>query len=116
VQSCVVDVCKRLGISAVLRHPIKRRSQLPHVLTALATFGRTLLKSGYSSARVQPLTESPSITVVDYFNGFDIAAANTDQDFGPIFQQSLATNSIHLSGYISETLASNLFQRINQSI
>jgi surface carbohydrate biosynthesis protein (TIGR04326 family) len=79
VQSCVVDVCKRLGISAVLRHPIKRRSQLPHVLTALATFGRTLLKSGYSSARVQPLTESPSITVVDYFNGFDIAAADSGE-------------------------------------
>lgn len=75
VQSCVVDLCKKLGISVVLRYPIKRRLQIPHAFIALATFGRTLLRSGYSSARVQPETDSPSITVVDYFNGFDIAAA-----------------------------------------
>ena len=79
VQSCVVDLCKRLGINVVLRHPIKRRLQLPHAFAALATFGRTSLKSGYSSARVHPVTDSPSITVVDYLNGFDIEAAGSGE-------------------------------------
>jgi surface carbohydrate biosynthesis protein (TIGR04326 family) len=79
VQSCVVDLCKKLDISVVLRHPIKRRLQLPHAFAALATFGRTSLRSGYSSARVQPETDSPSITVVDYLNGFDIEAAGSGE-------------------------------------
>ena len=79
VRSCVVDLCKRLGINVVLRHPIKRRLQLPHAFAALATFGRTSLKSGYSSARVHPVTDSPSITVVDYLNGFDIEAAGSGE-------------------------------------
>lgn len=79
VQSCVVNLCKKLRISVVLIHPIKRRLQLPHAFGALAAFGRTLLRSGYSSARVQPETDSPSITVVDYLNGFDIEAASSGE-------------------------------------
>lgn len=79
VQTCVVELCRKLNIDVVSQRRPNKRLCVPNVLIALATFARAKSRKAQTLASSSQSENGPNITVVDYFNGFDVAAANSGE-------------------------------------